>query len=119
MKEVKAYCVKCKEKRPLLEPKVLQLRLGRTAYKGRCSECSTGIFKIMPKKPRTFEEEMQLMIDEGYMASDLAPIRCIKCDEIDYKDVIVAKGESWIEEFKRVCSCGHVMGWWGYGNWML
>ncbi|HQV74718.1 MAG: hypothetical protein KBA60_05180 [Flavobacteriales bacterium] len=46
---VEAYCVKCKAKRNMKEPKEVVMANGRKAMKGTCPECSTGMFKIMGK----------------------------------------------------------------------
>jgi len=46
---VEAYCVKCKAKRNMKEPKEVVMANGRKAMKGTCPECNTGMFKIMGK----------------------------------------------------------------------
>ena len=46
---VEAYCVKCKAKRDMKEPKETTMANGRKAMKGTCPECGTGMFKIMGK----------------------------------------------------------------------
>ena len=43
------YCVKCKEKREMLEVQMVEIKPGRPAAKGKCSVCSTGMYKILPK----------------------------------------------------------------------
>lgn len=54
------YCVKCKDKREIKDAKDVQMpaRGGKTrpALKGVCPVCGTGIFKILPSKPK---EEVQ------------------------------------------------------------
>ena len=49
MAEVEAYCVKCKAKRNMKDPKEVVMANGRKAMKGTCPTCSTGMFKIMGK----------------------------------------------------------------------
>ena len=47
--KVIGYCVKCKEKRTIKDPKntTIKGRSGtRPAVKGTCPECSTGMFRI-------------------------------------------------------------------------
>lgn len=47
--EVIGYCVKCKEKRSIKDPKntTIKGRAGeRPAVKGTCPECGTGMFRI-------------------------------------------------------------------------
>lgn len=49
---VQGYCVKCKDKRDMLNPQKVEMpaRGGtRPAMKGTCSVCGTGMFKILPK----------------------------------------------------------------------
>lgn len=44
--EVEAYCVKCKAKRPMKDPKAEKLKNGRDAVRGTCPKCGTGMYKI-------------------------------------------------------------------------
>lgn len=46
---VEAYCVKCKAKRNMKDPKENIMANGRKAMKGTCPTCGTGMFKIMGK----------------------------------------------------------------------
>ncbi len=43
-----AYCVKCKEKRKMLDVEKVTMKNGRPAMKGRCEVCNTGMYKILP-----------------------------------------------------------------------
>lgn len=43
---VEAYCVKCRGKRSIKDPKEVTLKNGRPAMKGTCPECGTGMFRI-------------------------------------------------------------------------
>jgi DNA-directed RNA polymerase subunit M/transcription elongation factor TFIIS len=45
-KKVEAYCVKCKEKRFMKNPKQTEMKNGRPAVRGVCPECGTGMYKI-------------------------------------------------------------------------
>ena len=46
---VEAYCVKCKAKRNMKDPKENTMANGRKAMKGTCPTCGTGMFKILGK----------------------------------------------------------------------
>lgn len=46
---VEAYCVKCKRKRTMKNPKLTTMKNGRKAYKGTCSVCGTKMFVITGK----------------------------------------------------------------------
>ena len=46
---VEAYCVKCKAKRTMKDPKEQTMANGRRAMKGTCPTCGTGMFKILGK----------------------------------------------------------------------
>ena len=57
-----AYCVKCREKREIKDPKEVTLKNGRPAVKGTCPKCGTKVFrigkpqklsKVKPKNPKT------------------------------------------------------------------
>jgi hypothetical protein len=41
-----AYCVKCKDKREMRDPKEITMKNGRPATQGVCPECGTKMFKI-------------------------------------------------------------------------
>lgn len=41
-----AYCVKCKTKVKMLDPKIITMKNGRPATKGVCPACGTKLYKI-------------------------------------------------------------------------
>lgn len=43
------YCVKCREKREMVNTEKVTMKNGKDAVKGKCGTCGTGIFKILPK----------------------------------------------------------------------
>lgn len=43
---VTAYCVKCRAKQEMKDPKETTLKNGRPAIKGTCPVCSTNMFRI-------------------------------------------------------------------------
>jgi len=43
---VTAYCMKCREKREIKDPKQVKLKNGRPAVKGSCPKCGTNVFRI-------------------------------------------------------------------------
>ena len=51
-KEIKisAYCVKCKKKVYVKNPKEYIMKNDRVAVKGSCPDCSTKVFRILGKK---------------------------------------------------------------------
>jgi len=44
------HCMKCKEKREMKETEEVEMKNGRKAMKGVCSECGTKMFKILGTK---------------------------------------------------------------------
>jgi len=42
-----AYCVKCKEKKEIQNPEEVTMKNGRSALKGKCAVCGTGMFRIL------------------------------------------------------------------------
>ena len=46
VQSVEAYCVKCKSKRIMRNPKKITMKNGRPARKGTCPECGSGMFRI-------------------------------------------------------------------------
>jgi len=43
---MQAYCVKCKAKREIKNPKQVTMRNGRKATNGICPKCGTGVYRI-------------------------------------------------------------------------
>jgi hypothetical protein len=43
---MEAYCVKCKAKREVKDPKAVTMKNGKPATSGTCSACGTKVFKI-------------------------------------------------------------------------
>lgn len=41
------YCVKCKRKKEIKNGKVVKMKNGRKAMKGKCPTCNTGMYRIM------------------------------------------------------------------------
>ncbi len=40
------YCVKCKKKQEMKDPKAVTMKNGRKATKGECPKCGTKMFRI-------------------------------------------------------------------------
>lgn len=49
MEKVEGYCVKCKAKRIMSDTKKVTMKNKRSAMKGKCSKCATGMYKILGK----------------------------------------------------------------------
>ncbi len=45
-KVITGFCMKCKTTRNILGPKLIKMANGRPATKGKCTVCSTNMFKI-------------------------------------------------------------------------
>lgn len=43
---VEAYCVKCKKKQEMKDPKAVKLKNGKDATTGTCPKCGTKMFRI-------------------------------------------------------------------------
>lgn len=43
---MEAYCVKCKAKREMKDPKKITMKNGKPATQGTCPQCGTKMFKI-------------------------------------------------------------------------
>lgn len=43
---MKAFCVKCKKKVEIKNPKPVRMKNGRRATKGVCPKCGTKVFRI-------------------------------------------------------------------------
>jgi RNase P subunit RPR2 len=47
---MKTYCVKCKTKTEIKDPKEVTMKNGRAAITGTCSVCGTKVFRIKSSK---------------------------------------------------------------------
>jgi hypothetical protein len=47
--EMESYCVKCKRKEPMLEPKEITTSNGRKAMSGKCAVCGTKMIRFIKK----------------------------------------------------------------------
>jgi len=47
--EMESYCVKCKRKEPMLEPKEMTTSNGRKAMSGKCAVCGTKMIRFIKK----------------------------------------------------------------------
>ena len=47
--EVEGYCVKCKAKKVMTDAKKVTMKNGRSAMKGKCPDCGTGMYRILGK----------------------------------------------------------------------
>lgn len=47
---MEAYCVKCKAKREIIDPKEITFKNGRKAMQGTCPECTTKMTRILGKQ---------------------------------------------------------------------
>ena len=50
MKMTEAYCVKCKKKTEMKDPKEVTMKNGRHAMKGTCSVCGTTVQSFLSEK---------------------------------------------------------------------
>lgn len=48
-----AYCVKCRDKREIQDPKEVTMKNGRNAIQGKCGVCGTKLFRMVGSKDKT------------------------------------------------------------------
>jgi hypothetical protein len=54
--QVEAYCMKCKQKRGILDPHEVTMKNGRIAVQGNCEVCGASLFRmgrLAPGFPQT------------------------------------------------------------------
>ena len=69
----------------------------------------------------TFEDYIKRQVDEGYIANDGRPIKCV-CGCTEFKQVDQYYGEGYIEEYSLECTnqdCLKIVGNWSYGYWQI
>lgn len=47
---MKGYCVKCKAKKEMKNEKKVTMKTGRSAMRGKCPTCGTGMYRILGKE---------------------------------------------------------------------
>jgi len=52
MNKKEGYCVRCKQKVVMTDRESGNMKNGRPYVRGKCPDCKTGIYKILPKKVR-------------------------------------------------------------------
>jgi len=63
-------------------------------------------------------EEYMNRVEMGIIETDGTPIKCEKCNSIDYREVITDKIDYIVMEKEAICNkCEHFMGLWVTGNW--
>ncbi len=50
MIEHDGYCVRCKKKTLIKSAEEVTMKNGRPAVRGKCPQCGTGMYKILPKE---------------------------------------------------------------------
>ena len=50
---MEAYCVKCRAKSEMVSGQEVTMKTGKSAMKGKCGKCGTGMYLILgSKKPK-------------------------------------------------------------------
>jgi len=61
---MQAYCVKCRAKKEMKEPKSITMKNGRPAIQGVCPACGTKMFRIVPRHQLPVRETVSQGISE-------------------------------------------------------
>lgn len=66
------------------------------------------------------KEHINELIKDDYLNHDLSPKKCYNCDSNNFKENIISKTETYIEEYKVICkNCQTEVGHWAYGHWII
>lgn len=66
------------------------------------------------------QAELEEQIKGGFITESLEPIRCFKCNSVEFKDTTINTDGGHLSEFQRDCTkCGQVNGYWAYGYWQV
>ena len=49
MSDNQAYCIKCRDLKTIAHPSPGMLKNGRRIIRGRCPDCGTRLFRLMPR----------------------------------------------------------------------
>ncbi len=67
---------------------------------------------------KAWHEEMDMLIEGGYITSKNEPLKCTECDSTNLEDVVTDSIDHIILGYDRKCkSCGVRLGSWDTGSW--
>jgi len=55
--KAEGYCVRCRQKRQIKDPKVITFKNGKQGYSGTCVKCDTKMVRIIGKKKKDNENK--------------------------------------------------------------
>ena len=64
------------------------------------------------------EEELNSLITEGFLSTELEPLKCPHCNSNELVEVVKDTINGIPCEIEKSCDlCKKVVGYWGYGSW--
>ena len=76
---MQAYCVKCRAKKEMSNPKAITMKNGKPATQGVCPTCGTKMFRIGKKQKPVFEKGFRYN-EAGYFLIQEYPAFFISAD---------------------------------------
>lgn len=62
---------------------------------------------------------LEELIEQGYYSNDGEPLKCVDCESSNFKEKVTDFAGVHPCEMKIICkSCGHVVGYWAYGEYI-
>jgi hypothetical protein len=65
------------------------------------------------------DEFIRQMIADGYLDSDLAPLKCHNCDSMNLDQKYFYESTYVVEVDVTCKDCGNSVGHWAYGGWQV
>ena len=84
---MQAYCMKCKKKVEIKNPKAITMKNKRPATQGVCTSCGTKVFRI-GKQPRKKQEQGPLDVAPNYVNAILGELPASRLTKLDESDLL-------------------------------
>jgi hypothetical protein len=69
---------------------------------------------------RVQHRKLSALIDDGYLARDLTPLKCTKCESTDTRETVQGFDGGHVSSKLSHCKdCGTVLGYWDTGYWQI
>ncbi len=67
---------------------------------------------------KAWQEEVDRLIENGYITTKNEPLKCTACESISLEDVVMDTLDGYTMSYDRKCKdCGEVLGSWDTGSW--
>jgi hypothetical protein len=79
---------------------------------------AVGLDKQWLAEEKAWQEEVDRLIEHGYITTKNEPLKCTACESANLEDVVMDTLDGYTMSYNRKCKdCGEVLGSWDTGSW--